>query len=238
MKAYKMSKSVGECVYCGVLGPVTDDHVPPRSFYPAIPPKNLITVPSCEPCNIGFSKEDDYVRLVLAVNEHARGNSDRNEILPAVKRFAEHRRSKNVLSKFYRSLEVGLHQNPQGLYIWAQHFRVEMQRLDRFATRVVKALFFREKGYRLPDFYKVNAIHHSRFAALAEESDDYDEFLMFIITQLREQSERRAWGQVFGYSWVQSPNNSDQTWWLLDFYGATHYLCSTWNVTAPAGRVE
>jgi 5-methylcytosine-specific restriction endonuclease McrA len=69
----------GECVYCGVIGPVTDDHVPPRSFFPATAPKNLITVPSCAACNQGFGKDDDYARLVLTTTEGAIGNPARDE---------------------------------------------------------------------------------------------------------------------------------------------------------------
>lgn len=30
-------------------------------------------------------------------------------------------------------------------------------------------------------------------------------------------------GDVFGYSWV-SPNDSEATWWLLDFYGKRIFL--------------
>src|SRR5437773_2071471 len=56
---------MGECVYCGAIGPITDDHVPPRSFFPATAPKNLITVPSCPTCNQEFGMDDDYARLVF-----------------------------------------------------------------------------------------------------------------------------------------------------------------------------
>ena len=94
------------------------------------------------------------------------------------------------------------------------------------------ALFFREKGHRLPDGYVVNAIHRTKLDALARQSTDNKEFLSFITTELIEYSERHAWGQVFGYSWVQSPNDEEQTWWLLDFFGSAEYLCNAWTGAA------
>jgi hypothetical protein len=74
--------------------------------------------------------------------------------------------------------------------------------------------------------------NHTKLDALARQSTDNKEFLSFIIIELIEHNERQAWGQVFGYSWVQSPNDDEQTWWLLDFFGSAEYLCSTWSGAA------
>jgi hypothetical protein len=107
--------------------------------------------------------------------------------------------------------------------VQAQHFNVEIDRMDRFARRVVKALFYREKGYRLPQDHLVNAIHPARRAHFGREEN---EFFDRIIMKLRDESWRR-WGSTFGYAWVQSPNGPSMTWWLLEFYGAGRYVCST-----------
>src|SRR5450432_1906735 len=103
----RRSQKTGQCIYCGSRGPVTDDHVPPRSFYPKNPPKNLITVPCCSVCNGEFAKNDDYVRLVLTTTEGAMGNPARDELVPAVKRFAERQESKRILKSLYESLDSG-----------------------------------------------------------------------------------------------------------------------------------
>lgn len=206
-----------ECVYCGARGPITVDHVPPRSFYPKVAPKNLMTVPSCAKCNCEFARDDDYVRLVLTTTEGAMGNPARDELIPAVKRFAERQQSKRVLKSLYDSLESGYYPNPMGIFMRREHFVVDGERLDRFAKRVIKALFYREKGHRLPEGYAINAIHHRRMDAVIRQSGSDADFWMFIIAKLNEKSLRKAWGEVFGYSWVQSPNDPDATWWLLDF---------------------
>jgi 5-methylcytosine-specific restriction endonuclease McrA len=58
----------GICTYCGKTGAVTSDHPIPRSLF-AKPRPVLITVPSCQDCNNGFSLNDEYLRLVL-VSRH------------------------------------------------------------------------------------------------------------------------------------------------------------------------
>src|ERR1035438_5520947 len=82
----------GECVYCGARGDVTDDHVPPRSFYGRTPPANLITVPACEACNRGFGQLDDYARFVLITTENKESRT-RKDLIPTVRRYAERRHS-------------------------------------------------------------------------------------------------------------------------------------------------
>jgi 5-methylcytosine-specific restriction endonuclease McrA len=50
-------RKTGPCCYCGKVGPLTDDHVPPRALFPEEfrQGANLATVPSCESCNLGAS---------------------------------------------------------------------------------------------------------------------------------------------------------------------------------------
>jgi hypothetical protein len=222
----EQAQKTGECAYCGALGPITGDHVPPRSFYPTLPPDNLITVPSCKECNGGRNTEDDYVRLVLTTTEGASGNASRNELIPKIKLFVEHQRAKNVLRGFYESLGTGYLPNDAGVYVQREHFVVEGARLDAFARRVVKALFYREKGHRLPDKCAINAINYRRIDEVIERTGD-PEFWGFILNELIENSPRQTWGDVFGYWWLQSPKDPDATWWLLEFYGTAQYLCST-----------
>ena len=53
------------CVYCGTDGGRTRDHVPPKSLIRQPYPANLWTVPSCAECNQGFSKDEEYFRLMV-----------------------------------------------------------------------------------------------------------------------------------------------------------------------------
>jgi hypothetical protein len=217
----------GPCIYCGENRDLTNDHVPPRSFYGMTPPANLITVPSCERCNRGFSVDDDYVRLVLATDERAKGNQERDEIIAKVMRYSQRSQSRRSLSDFYASLGAGYHQNPQGVTVWTHHHLVDGRRMNAFAVRTTKALFFREKQYRLPDDIRVNPIHWTFFRTMLE--CDAGDFFGMILSELAEPRLRQVWGQVFAYAWIQSPNDVHQTWWLLEFYGSIEWVCSTVN---------
>ncbi len=222
----------GVCVYCATLGEVTDDHVPPRSFYGSVPPKNLITVPACKSCNQGFGQIDDYVRLVLVTTENKETRS-RKELIPTVRRFADRLKSRRVLESFYESLETGYLLNDKGVFVQRQRFEVDGARMDAFAVRVVKALFYREKGYRLPDGYIVNPMHYRQLPQI-ESMIGGGDFWRFILAELYQSPNRQNWGDVFAYSWVQSPNDINAIWWLLSLYDRPQYLCSTWNTAMAA----
>jgi hypothetical protein len=221
----------GECVYCGAIGPITDDHVPPRSFFPAKAPKNLITVPSCAACNQGFAADDDYARLLLTTTEGAIGNPARDELKAKVERFAVRRESARSLESFYATLRTAYLPSETGILLRRQGFVIDRKRLDAFAVRVTKALFYREKGYRLPDHYAVNAIHHSLVAELIQHLGESADFMRLMISELNH-SLLRSWGDAFAYAWVPSPNGAERTWWMLHFYGNPLFLC--W--TKPKGQ--
>jgi hypothetical protein len=217
-----------QCAYCGSTIHLTRDHVPPRSFFPTPPPPDLITVPSCEKCNAGFQRDEEYARFVLTVDEHAHGNEDRNALLPKILRFSARRESRNILSNFYNSLGWNYRPSPGGqIAVGRQHYTIDLGKLDRFAKRIVKGLFYHEKGYRLPSDYHVNAIHHARREQVAIDADTR-EFFESILQDLRFVP-RKSWGTTFAYRWVQSPNGPSMTWWLLEFYGTGRYVCSTFS---------
>jgi hypothetical protein len=44
----------------------TGEHVPPDCFFPSGHKLNLITVPSCSEHNLNKSKDDEYVRSIIA----------------------------------------------------------------------------------------------------------------------------------------------------------------------------
>ena len=53
------------CVYCGKEA-TTRDHVIPRCLLEKPYPPDLPTVPSCRPCNEGYSKDEEYFLAVMA----------------------------------------------------------------------------------------------------------------------------------------------------------------------------
>lgn len=55
------------CYYCGADS-ITDEHVPPKSFFPESDRINLITVPSCEKHNNDNSNDAEYVRNIISMH--------------------------------------------------------------------------------------------------------------------------------------------------------------------------
>ena len=52
------------CTYCGEAA-TTVDHVPPRGLIRSSRRLNLWTVPSCERCNGGSSRDEEYFRMMV-----------------------------------------------------------------------------------------------------------------------------------------------------------------------------
>jgi len=64
-------RTVGVCTYCGETKWVSADHVPPKNLFPKPYPTDMWTVPACDDCNQGFSKDDDYF-LIFVMERHHR----------------------------------------------------------------------------------------------------------------------------------------------------------------------
>ena len=58
--------STETCYLCGATVDLTDDHIPPESFYPPPRPDNLFKVRACRTCNEGFSLDDEAFRILAS----------------------------------------------------------------------------------------------------------------------------------------------------------------------------
>ena len=54
-----------QCVFCGGVADTTD-HTPPKCLLERPYPADLMTVPACENCNSGFSRDEAFLKAVLA----------------------------------------------------------------------------------------------------------------------------------------------------------------------------
>src|SRR5260370_27827914 len=133
---------MGYCAYCGEWRKMTRDHVPPRSLFSRRPgPDDLITVPSCYFCNRGASKYDEYFNLAVKLG------IDRN-------RFPnENADSVDTIKNLARPESLGFAR------FWLQRYRansgglvVDRDRVGVVLRRIVRGLFYRDMGMRLPEF--------------------------------------------------------------------------------------
>jgi hypothetical protein len=226
-KSKSTKRSTAECVYCGVVGPITEDHIPPKSLFPQPRPSNLITVPACDQCNGSYSKDDEWFRLTLSIRENVKANADRNAVLPSVKRSLERPSAAGFSRAFLENVHEAPRFSPAGLYAGMQRIHVaDGARLDRVATRITKGLFYHVKGYRLPDDHGVKAVHYSRLGEPMVNGTEFEKTLLQFVAMLRQETAVKI-GETFSYRWLQSPNGPERTIWLLSFYGHDEYFCTT-----------
>lgn len=64
------------CVICTARPAVDQAHIPGRMFFADPLPDNLITVPTCKPCNAGVKGNEEYLRAFLtALRGHTPGQA-------------------------------------------------------------------------------------------------------------------------------------------------------------------
>ena len=98
--------AVGICAYCGETNELTDDHVPPRLLLQEPYPEHLITVPSCEKCNRGFQRDDEYTRDMVALDFRAGRNATAAAKVPKIFRSLQRPQSQRYASYFKSSCSL------------------------------------------------------------------------------------------------------------------------------------
>jgi hypothetical protein len=122
------------CYFCARESS-SKEHVPPKSFFDT--GFNLVTVPSCEDHNSSRSKDDEYIRLIVAGQawQHV-PSAVRSKILKSAKR------GRGPAPKVHSSLYS--HAGTDG------HYNVDVERLELCAESMARAIIFHKFGLRHP----------------------------------------------------------------------------------------
>jgi hypothetical protein len=147
---------IGECVYCGRTRRLTSDHVPPRCLFGSVPADNLITVPACLECNNRASKDDEYFRLKVALRDDVGDHTDVQALLPKVLRSLQRPDARGFRSAFLSDIRQAEALTPAGLVVGRRTaYDVDLIRLCRVPTRIVRGLFWHQRKYRLSGSHSV-----------------------------------------------------------------------------------
>jgi hypothetical protein len=202
---------MGMCAYCGEWLEITRDHVPPRSLFSKPRPNYLITVPSCYPCNKGFSKHDEYFNLVVRLNIDR--NKFPNENADSVKAINNLARPESL--GFAKSLLQKYEPAPARL-------EVDRTRVGIVLCRIVRGLFYHNLGMRLPEFVPF------QFVSLGDQPKKAAA-LTDVIDMLARNLQTIG-GGVFRYAYAQcAPPDPFVTAWLVSFYDHRTFFCFTSN---------
>jgi hypothetical protein len=214
------------CIYCGRRAAVTHDHVPPKAIFASPRPANLITVPACHGCNSQASGDDEYFRTMLTLRESAFDHPDArknvDDVLRALRKPAKRKFTRALLS----TLQLRSVRTPAGLYLgkkWSVD--VDLTRLGRVISRVVRGLYFHEHGAPLPVSADVSAFCEDGLSdlppnAMAQVRDS-------IVRPLYSVKPTTIGNATFEYRHISCREPAHASAWLLQFYADVRFLCIT-----------
>jgi len=214
----------GECPYCGRTAKLTRDHVPPRALFGARPREQLMTVLCCSECNRAASLDDEYFRLNLALRDDLGQEPDIVEIIPAVLRSLQHPEAPGLRADFLRGVHNATVVTPAGLLLGSRlAHNVDLDRLGRVPSRIVKAMFRRHHGFRLPEAYEVYTCAASGLTDVGRElaAEIHQFFAPLINTQ------PLSVGRVFSYWVAFDTNDPNMSVWLMLFYRRVVFISFT-----------
>jgi hypothetical protein len=222
---------IGPCAHCGVVGKLTDDHIPPKTLF-ARRPSDLITVPSCGDCNGGASKDDEYFKLVLILRHDAGEHPEADRLMPKAWESLFRPEAKGFRTSMEKSMGVADVFSQGGIYLGsAPGYDVDLRRLNRVAKRMVSGLFYHEFGERLPDTHEAVAFAESGYKGSDPATVDWLREKCRVI----QSSAARVRGEgVFTY-WVRRTEEDPYTTgWVLIFYKAVGFI----GFTVPKERTS
>jgi hypothetical protein len=216
--------TTGACAYCGAIGTVTDDHIPPRNLF-APPRVGLITVPCCERCRNGTWLDDEYLRIALSRRDDARAHPSLAALQPDIDRSLQRPEAPLLAARIERETEPAHYTTAEGLIVPGLVITPDFFKIARVMERITRGLYFREQGRPLPEEFQVTIGAEPRFA----EMDD-------ILRRIRtEPKVVIGGGGEFIYQWGlrrRASDNAEASVWLLTFYDAVQFCML---VTKPTG---
>jgi hypothetical protein len=115
-----------------------------------------VTVPCCETCREGWSKDDEYFRLVVVSVSAFQGSEVADRANKAVLRSLHTKKRPGFTRLVNESLIHVDVQSEQGIYLGkSPAMKINKRRFDRVADRIIRGLYWHELRTRVPAGYDV-----------------------------------------------------------------------------------
>lgn len=218
---------IKQCAYCGHVGMVTRDHVPPKGIFPKPRPANLITVPACRDCHSQqTSRDDEYFRNTLNVREDLSKHPEVLKVQPIVLRSFSKPNKAGMLGEFVKSIRLIEQVTPAGIIIKNKlGFEADMVRIRRVVQRIVIGLFYHHRQHRIPVGY--DALIFNEESLQTWPADYLNEVNKTILQPLLATKAEVRGNGVFSYRFAFHPPDPDTIFWILDFYERARFLGQT-----------
>jgi hypothetical protein len=122
-------------------------------------------------------------------------------------------------------------QNERGVFVPATLGSVDLTRLDRVITRIIKGLFYAENGCRLPDNYKV--VNYAS-AGLAQVPKAIAMPVMAKVSAAMETPMKFVGGPQFAFWSQYDAADPKKSFWVIAIYRAHSFI--GWTVRSAAGQ--
>ena len=211
------------CIYCGVAPGTTKDDVPPKNLFLRPLPQNFVKVPACQPCNAGFSKDDEYLRLALYERSDVMAHPTARALQPDALRAFEKLQKQRFATAYKRRNERGFAELPSGLIVPVTAHDVD-PRVVRSMVRITKALYYHHAGAVLPPGVGVEVGAEPQWHHLDEAPE--------LIRKLDSQPLVDVGEGVFQYRYLINEEVVGVSIWFLLFYRAVPWITITSSMPA------
>jgi hypothetical protein len=227
-------RRTGACVYCGVVGPLTRDHVPPKTLFATSSAGKLITVPCCPECNQRASGDDEYFRLVLVMRRDTYYHPEAHSLLASIYRSLSNPNKVGFSQAFLRQLRPVSLVNAKGRVVGETGaYNIDVPRIARVIERITRGLFYRETGRPLPLDYSVLVVNENDYMGwTVEYRKHFDEVVM---RQIMANDPNSFGHDVFFYRKAPVDTDPLQGVWQMVFYKTVGFVCF---VMSPANTRE
>lgn len=212
------------CAYCGALGELSDDHVPPKNLFAEPRPSNLITVPACPACHSDqTSMDDEYFRDMLFLKDDAGDHPDVRKARPALFRALRRPQQRAYTRELLRNTFRAPHVTPSGVYVGTRlAYHVDLKRLQLVVERTVRGIHYAKLGKRVPDEAVVDVF--SEDGIQTDDMETVADFKRTIVDPVRLQEEHIIGDGVFSYRVLPCSDAPGTSVWILEFYGCVRFV--------------
>lgn len=213
----------GICVFCGVEGKVTKDHIPPKNLFVGFPDSGLIKVPSCEVCNNQSKLDDEYFRAFLIPQEDVISHPQVQKLNRIVREKFVSNKRKGLEKRMYSQIHTKNLYTPVGIYLGEKKLIYgEYSRIDASLKKILKGLFFLETEKIFPSGFFNLVVVDKRQIHIIENILKIE--LNSIVGELNEFPLNDIY-DIFSYKWNVKESI---TVWLLTFFGKREFFGITY----------
>jgi hypothetical protein len=198
------------CAYCGRVGPITQDHIPPKNLFPKPRAADLITVPCCLSCREGWSKDDEYFWAIILNSELVESSVDAEKAIQTLFRALERKEHQRLLLKLSSDISWVNAYTESGLFLGRKPaMKYDRPRMNRVISRIVRGLFFKETGRVFPET-------HELIPAMSHNPKELEK----LIRKIRGfRAPVRVGNKVFQYTVAFFvPEDQTSSIWVMSFY--------------------